>query len=139
MNKDNYRIMIFSPRAQDRYDIENVLRDYLGKDLLKNIEIKSYSRFNEPPLEEQIGHYRNTLAVILDRQISPQATSIEEGRRRYNGGVKASFELSKKICYERHIPYIVYRGEIVREDRKEILKRKMKLLKKIIKERLKEI
>jgi len=136
-----YRITVFSPIIQSQQEILTVLEKYFRKYSGK-IETQTYSRLNEPPTKEQLGHWGDNgnkeLATILDRQISPHnpSVSIEQARKRYNEGLRASFELSKILCYEKSIPYIVYRGEMERGKR-ERFERKIQFLRdKVLKKKL---
>jgi len=108
------RILIFSPEVKDQDEIAFFLERYLKTfpAYSSDVQIHKYSSFGEPPLEDYLGHWYEVF-VVLDQKITPPQKRYPsfKNTKEYRGLVN-SFELHVKLCEEKDIPYIVYKGEI---------------------------
>lgn len=136
------RILIFSPELKDREDIAFFIKEYFKKnfrDYFNDLEIQNYFKFNEPPEIDRLGHWgERELFVVMDQRLGRSNSRFKEMRN--NSSYKKSFEyhvfdLSKKLCDEKNIPYIFYEGEITKEE-EFILTEKIDNVKDKIKNRL---
>jgi len=135
------RVLIFSPEIKDREEIAVVIDEYFKHNFgeYSDLYIQKYSSFCEPPTTNQLGHWGlSEIFVVMDRRLCPDKSRFVEIKfRNYYRGLRISLELSKKVCDEKDIPYIMYEGEITKkQDAK--LKIKIDSHKNKIRDRLEE-
>lgn len=132
------RALIFAPEVRDREEITGVIRGYFLKNFenyLTQIEIQKYSMLNEPPTKDYLGHWYEVF-VVFDQRFSPKEKRSKEFKKTpYYKALKASYEMSVALCEKRSIPYIIYQGEIAKEEEKKLIA-KIEKLKEQIKGRL---
>jgi hypothetical protein len=114
----NKRVLIISPR-EDQQGIANVIAGYRinFNNLFNGVDIQIYSRFDEPPEEDQLGHWgTGEILAILNRGIISKYGDVNHNI------LRASFDEHVKLCNEKGIPYMVYqeRPERLKEDASKI-------------------
>lgn len=139
------RIIIFSPYLRDRDELEYVIIDYLKsrKSLsgnYKEIEMQKFSDIGESiKTGNKIG-LDGEILVVFDRRLYSKRESAwagKEERIRFKS-LKILLELSKKVCDEEGIPYLMYEGEIEKE-KKDILMKKLNGIDKLVLHRLERL
>ena len=120
----NKRVLIFAPEIKDRQEISVFINNYFKNNFKgSELEIQDYFRFNEPPEINRLGHWgeegEGEVLVIIDQRLSESNSRFKNMRN--NSYYEKSpeyhaFDLSKKLCDEKDIPYLIYRGELVKNE-----------------------
>jgi hypothetical protein len=134
----NKRITIFAPELKDREEIGAIVEDYFKKEFsgyFNNLQFQKFYALNEPMTENQIGHHYEVL-VIFDRRLCPKndRSKLTKGTP-YFKALKVSLELTKNLCDEKNIPYLLYEGEMAKK-KEYLFIRKIENIKKRLEERL---
>lgn len=135
------RIIIFSPYLKDRDELEYVVTDYLKsrKSFDREIEIQKFSDIGESIREGYRIGSGGEILVFFRRLHSKResAWAGKEERIRFKF-LKILLELSKKVCDEEGIPYLMYEEEIEKE-KKDILMKKLNGIDKLVLYRLERL
>ncbi len=140
----NKRIMVFAPEPKDQEDMAYVLDKYFKenfRDFYPDLQIHKSSAFNEPSEENWLGHWNEgEIFVLIDQRICRDKFRFRymRGNPKYyqkHSPQFHSFDLSKKLCFEKNIPYLIYQGEITKKQESKLIG-KIDSLKDKIKKRL---
>jgi len=139
------RVLIFSPYRRYQDGIECVVRDYFIENIKRiyEINIQKFSYIGESiDSGNRIGMGGEFL-VIFDRKLCPREkrkklSEQTETERIYFDGLGVILEMSKKICDDGKIPYLMYEGEIEKGE-KNLLIGKLNKVKRGIEVRLEEL
>ncbi len=139
------RILIFSPYWQYQDGIEAEVRNYFAENVKRSdkIDIQKFSYIgNSIDSGDKIGIGGEVL-VIFDRKLCPKEKRIKlfeqtKTERIYFSSLRIILEMSKGICDENKIPYMMYEGEIEKRE-KNLLIGKFNKVKRGIEARLEEL
>lgn len=115
------RVLVFSRYREVQQGIEPIIRNYFMenfKRIYENIEIQKFFDIGESvDLGKKVGVVGGELLVVFDRKLTPEDDrklplywTLKDRIR--DGSLKALFEITKKICDDWKIPYLIYEGEI---------------------------
>ncbi len=122
----NKRVLIFSPEVREREEIEEIVKMFFKSNFGKyysQIDFQKYSTLGEPVKDNQIGHWGlGEILVIFDRHISPKTSQDPSFKNTpYFRALKVSYDMSRNLCDEKEIPYIIYEGEMTKKEEKKFI------------------
>ena len=134
------RVLIFSPEMKDREELEDVVREYFKKNFgnyYTQIDFQKYSMLREPVIDNQLGHWGAAeIFTIFDQRLCSSKHRFKGIEKTpYYQALGVSYKISLKLCNEKQIPYIIYKGEITKKEEK-VFATKLESVKDKIKSRL---
>jgi len=119
----NKRVLIFSPEVRDKEEISAFLQSFFRKNFanyFSQIDFQKYSMLREPITDNQLGHWgvAEIFTVFDQRLCSSKHRFKGIEQTPYYKALKASYKTSLKLCNEKQIPYIIYKGEITKKEEK---------------------